>query len=494
MGDPLRPSQQAANTGSAALDRGRNACWELAEVLSYNTGTHTAVVRTHRGRPLRDVPQLRTGPGAFENFDIGTTVVISWDLGFPVIIGCMSFLASGLGIVSPPVVTGISGLGDDNPVLSTQGSNSYKPPYAPTDLTQGDWARVGTMGNHVAVLEGGISSMGSPSAMVRSLGLAGVLQFIMRTSQTYSDFGEWHVENDQGRTSFILRAGANQTTQTGVDEQHWTIRIDLGASGDLFNFVITEPDGRVVFRLHVTSDGRVQLYGDGGVDISSGAGAGGIAEQEIAGGREVHVGNDDTLTVGGSRATRIDRTDETTVATDKTTVVGGAETRFVNGDVTSSVGGVQTDVVAGGTPADATPGRVARTTKLVNGGWLIDIGNPRDGAAVSALAGYKLRTSLGDIDVESGGALSLKAQQIVDVDGLLIKLGGDAHPLPKFDEFERELAQFLTTLLTALQAGTVGSSVSQTLVALPAALPQLQRFVQKVALGLPFQSVKVRNS
>jgi len=491
--DPLHPGKAAANAGGAALARGAGARWELADVLSYNSATHTSVVRTHSGRPLRDVPQIKAGPGEFEHLETGSTVVVTYDLGFPAILGCLSLAGGAPGLVSPAAVTGVAGVGDDNPLQPTMGSSNYKPPFAPTDLTQGDWARVGTMGNHVAVLEGGIASLGSPSALFRSLGLSGLLQLIARRLRVHTDFGEWHTENDQGRTSFVLRAGANQSTQTGADEQHWTIRLDLGATGDLFNFEITEPDGRTTFRFHVTGDGRVQIYGDGGVDLSSGSGAEGLALQDIAGGRAVHVAQDDELTIEGGRTTRVDRAEETTVATDRTTVIGASDTRWVNGDDTASVGGQRTEVVAGGPAQGASPGNLAVLTKLLNGGWDIDIGNPEDGASIAARAGYRLRTGVGDIALESGGGVSIKARQTVDLDGLLIKLGGATHPLPKFDTFLRELSEFLAVLLTVLQGGTAGSPVAQQIVALPAAMPRLQQFVQRVTVGLPFQSTKVRN-
>ncbi len=473
--DPLSPGKKAANLGSAALDRGGDPRWELGEVLSFDVATHTAVVRTHRGRPLRDVPVLRKGPGDFEHYDAGVTVSISYDLGFPVIVGCIDFVGPAQGTVTPVDVTGTD---NDNPLVPSHGSSNYKPPYAP-DMRQGDWVRVGTLGNHVAVLEGGVSSLGSPTALIRSLGLAGVLQLISRTSQTVNDFGQWHVENDQGRTSFVLRAGSSQTTQTGADEEHWTIRLDVGATGDLFDFKITQPDGHTVFRLHVTGDGRVQFYGDGGVDISSGPNADAATISDIAGARAADISSDDTLTVAGNRTTRIGKADQTTVGADKATVIGASETRFVNNDLTLSAGGKKTEVVVGGID-----------TKVVNGGWSVDINNPKDGATPSTDAGFHLKTALGDIVEESGGGMSLHSKKAMELEAPNITLGAHArHPLPKFDDFQGALGTFLTQLLAVLNAGTSGGPLT----ALPAALPQLQQFIQRVQLKTPFQSNKVKN-
>jgi hypothetical protein len=113
--------------------------------------------------------------------------------------------------------------------------------------------------------------------------------------------------------------------------------------------------------------------------------------------------------------------------------IAGQHARHVNGDEILSVGGSKVDVFAGGSPLTATPGNVAVETRVLNGGWMIDIGNASQGANITALAGYQLRTSTGDIRLEAGagslglsGGLQLKAAQMVDVDGKEIHLNGDA--------------------------------------------------------------------
>lgn len=488
-----RPGRLSANQGSGALDFGSGGRWELGSVVAYNSATHTAVVRTHTGRPLTDVPQVRPSANDFDHLRVGTTVVLSYELGFPVIVGIMHFPGPPQDAITPPSVTGVSGIGDDNALQPTDGSSNYKPPYAPTDLTQGDWAHVGMLGNHVAVLEGGVTSMGSPNALVRSLGLIGVLQFLAKGLHTVTDFGEWKVLNDQGRTSFTLRAGASQTTQTGLDEEHWTIRLDLGATGDLFDFQITDPLGKNLFRFHVGSDGRVQLYGDGGVDISAGPNGDNEQVSDILGSRTTNVGGDDALAVDGNRTVTVAKALTESVTTDRLASVGNDETLFVNKDHTVSTGGKKTEVVAGGSSQDAKQGAVAYETKVLNGGWMVDIGNPDDGANISAQAAYKLRTAMGDIALEAGGGMALKAKKNVDISGQVVNVNGNDYSLLKTEDFLRDLAQFLTQLVTALQVGTVGSPVKQQLVGLNAVVAQLQQFIQKVSQGLPYESSKAKN-
>ncbi len=316
-------------------------------MLAYNSATHTSIVRTHSGRPLQDVPQMKANSGSFEHFPTGTTVVLFYGLGFPVIQGCIDLVGAPQSAIPAPTITGVEGVGDSDPTQPTQGSNSYKPPNAPTDMTQGDWAHVGTLGNHVAVLEGGVTSMGSQSALVRSLGPTGTLQTIARRIQQFTDFGQLKIENDNGKVSLSLRAGGNQTAETGLDEQHWTIRLDLGATGDVFDFRITEPEGKLLFRLHAGSDGRVQLYGDGGVDLSSGPNGTGAMRHDVVGNRAAMVTGDETHATQGSMSRTIDGTSSTSITGAATHSVGGNHTQFTGGDHDVGISGDETRTVAG---------------------------------------------------------------------------------------------------------------------------------------------------
>lgn len=493
MRDPLAAGKLAANQGGAALQRGNDARWELADVIAYNSKTHTAVVRTHTGRPLPNVPRIKTGPGDFENLRQGTTVVIAYDVGFPAILGTIDMVGPPQAAIASPTLTAVPGVGDDNPLQPTEGSNTYRPPNAPTDMTQGDWARVGGLGQHVAVLEGGIAQLGSPSALVRSLGAIGLLQFIGQRMKAVTDFGEWSVTNDQGRTSFVLRAGYDQSTQTGLDEQHWTIRLDLGASGDIFNFQITDPVGKTLFKIFAGSDGRVQIYGDGGVDVSSGKSGDAETLHEIAGDRGNSVGGDDSLSIAGDRSIKVGKSLVENVTTDRTVAVGNDDTLFVNKDQAASVGGNKVEVVAGGAAQDAKKGQTALSLKVLNGGYVIDIGNPDDGASLTAEAAYDLRTSIGDVSVSAGGNLKLKAKQTASLDGQVVQINGDTYFMLKTTDALQDLGQYMTLNNAVLQAGTAGSPVKQQLVGLPAVTAQLQQIAQKFTQGQPYLSRKAKN-
>lgn len=464
MSDPLR-QPGAANVGAGALSRGANGRWELGVVVLYNSATHTSMVRTHSGRPLRDVPQIKGTSGGYDHLETGTTVVISWDLGIPAIVGCMDFTGLQQAAIAPPSLTGVEGYGDADPTQATQGGNSYKPPTAPTDMSPGDWAQVGGAGNHVAVLAGGVTLMGSPTAQVQSFGLSGTLKSVARRIQAISDFGRWGTENDQGKTSFVLRAGSSQSTQTGLDEQNWTINLDLGATGDVLDFSIADPVGRTLFRLHAGSDGRVQLFGDGGVDVSSGTGGTAETRNDVAGSRSSTVVENDDLAVQGDATAVVDGADSRQVGGDSSTVVGGSASTFVGGDSALTIGGDDARVTAGST--SVTMGK----------------------SLTAAVADDVTATVAGRLTATVVGNATIASQQTATLSGRSVVLGTRGlHPLPQFDVFLVDLGNFLTNLTTAL--GAVVASDPATLASMVALI---QAFGAQVASGAPYESQVVRN-
>lgn len=466
MRDPLH-SPGAANVGAAGLSRTapEGVRWQLGVIVEYNSSTHTSTVRTHAGQPLRDVPQMKPTGGGYDHLESGTNVVVAWDLGFPMIVGCIDFVGPAQTAIASPSLTGVEGYGDADPTQPTTGGNSYKPPLAPVDMSPGDWAQVGAHGNHVAVLGGGLTLAGSPTAQVRSFGMSGVLQHVARRIETISDFGISKVQNDQGRTSFVLRAGSTQATETGMDEQNWTIRLDLGATGDILDFIITEPKGRILFRLHAGSDGRVQLYGDGGVDVSSGSAGAAETRHDIARNRRSDIGGDDRVAVHGVK--------ETTVDQDRAVQVGGVDTVVVGGDRVRATIGSSAESVGGD------------SARVITGSSIIKVGD-----AANFDVGDKASIKIGKgMDVNIQGDAKIKASGNTVIDGNKVNLGPNGrHPLPLFDAYLRDHAEFMTHLIAA-----IGSLVPSNPAALASQLALMQKFIILVTQGFPYESTKVGN-
>jgi len=427
--DPLRARRGAGNLGAAGLGRVGKGNWELGVVVAYNSATHTSIVRTHTGRALQDVPQIKATAGGFDHPPTGTTVVVSYDLGFPAIIGCIDLPRPAASATLSPTLTGVDGVGDADPTQIRGSSSSYKPANAPTDMSGGDWAQVGTQGNHVAVMEGGVTLMGSPSAHVQSIGPSGTLRTIARRFQQFSDFGQMRIENDRGKTSFVLRAGSNQASQTGLDEQNWTIRLDLGATGDVLDFTIQEPAGKLLFRLHAGSDGRVQIYGDGGVDISSGNAGTAEMRHDIAGAQATAIGGDMTHDVGGSTVQTIAASSTRTVGVDVVSAVGRNSTEFVGGARDVGVSGDETQAIAG-----------KRSVKVG-----------------------------GDDDTAVDGNSKTKAKRVLIVDGVQVKLGENAvQPVSRGLDFGSKVLAPISAAAAGLVAG---AAVSSAIAAVPPGAP-----------------------
>jgi len=491
-GDPLSPHAIEGSIGAAALKRGKYASWELATVVAYHTETHSADVKTLTGRLLRDIAQLRSGVGDSEMLEIGTQVVVSWDLGFmPLILGIVTPSGAPSVLSKDTSITGVSGYGDDNPLQTPKSDSNYRPEQAPSDLMPGDWAKIGTEGHGVAVLKGGTSQIGSPVAMLRSFGINGLLQLIGRRLQMVTDFGVLNFLSNSGRTSLTLRAGTNTQTETGFGEENWTIRFDLGAEGNLLNLELTTPDGQTLFSFVVDADGHFKIYGKGGSDISSGTAK---HTQDIEGDLELTVQQTATTEIQGDAKNSYRANLLENIGQDHQFVVGNKSETLVNKDVTYDVGGNMTETIAGGSAKDAKIGNKAKTTSLVNGGWDIDIGNPKKGASATAKPGFSIKTHTGDMSLDSGGKVNIKAKQKAILDSnTKVQLGRGGHPLPLFDTFLKELGTFLTTLISVLQAGTTGSPVAQQLTALGGVQAQLQQFIQKVNTGTPYTSKKLEN-
>jgi hypothetical protein len=314
-------------------------------------------------------------------------------------------------------------------------------------------------------MEGGLTSFGSPTAQIRSNGATGTLRQVARRIEQFTDFGFMRIENLQGRTSFVLRAGANQTTETGLDEEHWTIRLDLGASGGLFDFRIVEPEGRQLFRLHAGADGRVQLYGDGGVDISSGTGGTAVAQHDIAGGRATRIVGDDIKETQGSTSRTVDGS--------AASVVAGSDTGVVSGDANHFVGKTYTKAIG------------EDETRVIGGSHTRQIGKDE---SVSVSGKQTIKVSK-EINVNTDNNLSMVAARTSKLDGRLVILGSKGkHPAPKFNVFLRDLSNFLGDLTAA-----IGNLVPSNPFGLAAAVAKITVFQAKVRAAIPYVSSKVKN-
>jgi hypothetical protein len=308
-----------------------------------------------------------------------------------------------------------------------------------------------------------------------------------------------------------FRGASDQLGEAGADQENWTIRMDLGNSGDLFNFALARPDGGTLFKFHVGPDGKCSIFGEKGVEVSSGQNS-----------NSVHLGDENletkgasTRTVGGDEtlAARSNRT--TTVSSSDTRTVGGDNVKSVVGSDIETIGGKAIHKIAGGNPLTAKPGDVAFLQQIANGSYQVDIGDPAFGAAPAALAGFLMNifggdhklniktkgnieqtTNTGNVRQETKkGNVTLKTfSGNAQLDGSTVRLGGRGASEPVI--CGNLWVTWTTALINAIMAISVPTSVgpsgvpinSQTFAALKAqvrAKQMLSNFVKTEKVRTP---------
>lgn len=370
-----------------------NYTGERGWVMEVFPDTQTYTVRGDRSGEMRGVMRITQSPNDKRMLPIGTCVAVTKEFGQNAIIGILPFTSDAGNNDKTFTLTGDTSSGGGDPLYSEQGNGNYRTPKTPRDMIPGDDAIVGPEGNAIAVLTGGVNMMKSGLAQVQTHMLNDLVQIICRNFRMHSDMGTSEISNDGGRINYSFRGGANQPVEAGSDQEKWTIRLDVGAVGDLFRFELTRPDGNTIFRFHVNSDGKVEMFGAQGIDMMGGD----QHTQKHLKDRETVVKGADTQTIGGDQTKSVRGKKEETISSNATQTVGNDRTVSVVRHETRTVGGKQYEKIVGGSALTAKPGDVARETTINNGSWEIDIGNPTAGASPAALAGYTLNTFMGDI-------------------------------------------------------------------------------------------------
>ena len=403
---PRTPNDPTATHGSGRLGGVGNASdaysmCEWGTVADVQADRYTYTVKTLKGRMLQGVPRKRMHPSDIALLPLGTTVIVRHDLGLPIIDGVLDIPATPSTTTGVPT-TGATGFGGQGLNQTTNTSvGSYRSAAEPTDMLPGDMLSGNRSGARVGVLEGGVAMLrGSPMAQVRAYALQDLVEIISRNFRHITDMGIFEVTNADGRVNMSFRGATDQLGETGGDEENWTIRMDLGSVGDLFDFQLTTPQGQTLFKIHVDAGGRCEIFGLDGVIIQSGSQNDEPHIADHATDVIENIGGDHTVTVTG----------------DETVTVQGGRTDTVDGSSTVSVGadyqlaaardlGLSAGRNAYLNVTGAKDGNPALTTTIQGGDWKIDFGQPQ-----FPLAGLKLKTLKGNISMESqqGGTIELK--------------------------------------------------------------------------------------
>lgn len=332
---------------------------EIGVVIDVDAERHAYRVRTPRGT-FSGVGRMLQSTSDASLLLPQTTVVIDHALGQPYIIGV-------LPAAVPPVsehqasATGASGHGGADGTMNRSLGGAFRGPETPRDLIPGDHALRSPDGAVVGAFHGKMAQIsGSPLAAIRAYGRTDSVEILAGLLRVVTWMGESRVINEGGKTSFVWRGGSDQLTESGADEERYTLRLDLGHRGDVLNFAVTTPDGQPKFRFHVDPVGRVSLTAAGGVQSVAGTGEDSDVSDRVHGDRHVETSGTLTVRTGGSETTRVEGTRTTTISlSDQLIVLGDrhariarASTENVEGNASFNVGGQYSATVIG--PAKLT--------------------------------------------------------------------------------------------------------------------------------------------
>jgi hypothetical protein len=367
-------------------------------------------------------------------------------------------LAQAFSVSDTPELA-IGGEGPSATSINTHGN--YRATREPRDVIPGDWVQMGEEGNMLATLGGGINVVrSSPMSQIRTHTLNDMVEIFSRNFRHITDMGEFSILNDAGRVNMRFRGGSDEETESGPDEENWTIKMDLGAEGDLFNFELCTPQGQTLFKVHVDSEGSAEIFGLNGVAISGGSASGGTSAQESSGSQDTRTGGDRTTVVGGSDTLTVNTNQTVTVTGDQETNIGNDYRIQALRDIAIGSGRNVNMVVQGG------EGDNALAFDIEDGNWVVDIGsitNQDGGIAFNTFAGgFKFASQTGgDFEVESQtGNLKTTTSTAKFITGQpnSVVLGGDSigSNLTKFQELQSLLQALFNKLDTHMhQAGAM---------------------------------------
>lgn len=388
---------------NAATSRGRivdnpqtHRAWELCSVVDYSPQGQTYTVSAGSGALLADVPRVVGNPGEISVLPRGTEVVVNYELnGRPVIFGVLKSAVTNAVEVNPARISEVRGVGGEAGVYAQEQGH---PPNDPVDVIADDWIRKSRHNNFLGVLSGGTNVMSSsPMAQIRTHGVNDMVEVFANVYRHISALGNLNITNDGGKTSLTWRAGADQLTENGANAENWTLRLDAGATGDLFRLSVTTPNNNTLCELHMSAEGRLSLTGVAGVDISSGTR--GTAREDVAENKEVDVLGSMATTVGGAVLETFNAGKETLVATNDVVSAGNDVQETIGHDRLTYIGNkLHTTVEGGGAIPPPTPGNRAIFWNAVNGSIESVTGDPASGGIPTARQAQSFVNYAGDFN------------------------------------------------------------------------------------------------
>lgn len=383
-------------------------------VLLTDVATHTYHVALSDGSQVI-AGRMRSGPGDSQLLEHGTQVVITRDLGAPYIIGVLPTEARDQGVDTENTVTDTVGHGSADPSLRLGFPVAGRNAGDPSDLLPGDQVLRAEGGSAVGALLGKVALLrGGPLAAVQAFGETDLVQVFAGLYRLVTWMGEAQYVNRDGKTSFIWRGAADQLTESGPDESKYTVRLDVGATGDLIRLEVVTREEVPVFTFHVDSAGKMTIYAAGGYNQHAGSANGQTHPLRYQGSVAEEITGHSTRRVRGDLTTSCEGVRTTETSTTHVEVVGQDHLQQVTRDYKLSVG--------------------SNYSRQIYGESSIAVTNGAYRANVYASGLYSVKTQLGDIIFESQAA-NFRVQSTRPNS---VWLGTDAaHHAVRFEPLER---------------------------------------------------------
>lgn len=364
------------------------------------------------------------------------------------------------------------------------GKVSYKG-RLPDGLLSGDWCRIGNMGQHLGVLEGGAVVMcAAPWAKITAAGGAGIgndtVKIDARNLSITTGFGHLDFADVEGRQSLLLLGGLDQTTETGGDKRNFTV---MGGFGEPlsatpvrgvptgFGYLkFQNKTGDTLFQNVIGYDGSVNNEAAGPVEFYHRSS---FSHTIQAGETKNIISKDYTLTVANGNLTEdVALNSSLKVGFNRYASVFGGDSEVIMGGKFLSAQTLETQLPGILPPL---PGASTYNLSLANGSFDIDIGKPPTdmnlarssfNVNVYPLGGNISMTSfLGDVTIDaftksltlsSTLPATLKSKAMVNLEATKINLGGAGavEPLLKGNITKAALSVFLEAVNKACLADT----------------------------------------
>lgn len=349
------------------------------------------------GKRLPGVPRKQTDPG--DNLVLGqnTPVIIDFGLGFAIIDGVLPATAVRAVVErGPDIAPKISGKAEVNTAVDSGGGDAYyRSPGDARGLIADDWVRASDDGNFLGILKGKVNKFyASEQAQIIAFGLSNAVRIVCENYENFSGFGVTRIENVQGRVNLSVRGAADQLNESGGALENWTFHLDVGATGNLFDMRITSADGKKLqAQVKIHPDGKMRLYSRKSLTLENA----GNRKNVVGGDLVYQVTGSSRLSVGGSESKKVSGSVSQQISETLTQNIGNDHLHTINRNHVVNVGGQRNEIITGGPALSATPANNAYDVKVLNGSYVINIGDKLSGANPAAFASYRVFVNNGHV-------------------------------------------------------------------------------------------------